>query len=92
MISSGLELTVLEDQRLEGQSVPQLRRGSDGIVYGFTQDGDLFTLNNGEIVRFLGHNSSRLQDVHSIMPDPEHPGGLYIGTSSESVMYDRFHL
>ncbi|MCR4606279.1 MAG: hypothetical protein K5771_00950, partial [Oscillospiraceae bacterium] len=90
MISSGFELTVLEDQRLEGQSVPQLRRGSDGIVYGFTQDGDLFTLNNGEIVRFLGHNSSRLQDVHSIMPDPEHPGRLYIGTSSESVMCGSF--
>ena len=90
VISPGFELTQLDYQNLEGQSVPQLRRGSDGLIYGFTQDGDLFTLYNGEVVRFIGHNSTRLKDVHSVMPDPEHPGRLYIGTSSESVCVGSF--
>ena len=90
VINQQLELALLDDGDLEGQTVPQLRRGSEGHVYGFTQDGDLFLLSKGELVRFIGHNSTGLNDVHSIMPDPEHPGSLYIGTSSETVQYASF--
>ena len=89
-INSGLELTLLEDERLDGQSVPELRRGSNGLIFGCTQDGDIFTLRNGEVLTWLSRDACRIKDVHCILPDPEHPDLVYVGTSASQVMHGSY--
>ena len=84
---SGTELTLLEDERLDGQSVPQLRIGNDGLLYGITGEDDLFTLKDGRVETFLGHNSCRVKGAHCIMPDPAHPGKLYVGSDDSEVYH-----
>ena len=84
-INSSMELTVLEDGRLEGKTVPELRLGGDGLIYGFTQEGDLFTMDNGELKDFIGYNECRVKEIHCIMPDPAHPGRLYLGNEASEI-------
>ena len=82
-----LKLSMLEDERLKEHTIPVLRTGSDGLVYGFTQEGDIFTLKDGKVNSFLDHEACRAKGIHSIMPDPTRPGRLYIGTEGSEVYY-----
>ena len=81
------KLTLLDDEQLNEQTIWELRRGADGLIYGLTQDGDLFTLRKGRVATYLGHEECRIKGVHSIMPDPQHPGRLYVGTENSEVCY-----
>lgn len=85
VIDADLRLSVLQDARVDGLTIPVLRRGSDGLIYGLTQNGDLFTLMDGELVTFLSHEECRVKDIHSILPDPVNPGRLYLGTENSEV-------
>lgn len=80
-------LVTLEDARVQGQDISNLRRGADGMVYGFTRDGDLFTLKNGGLTGFWESGKVQVKGMHSILPDPEHPGFIYIGTDNSEVYY-----
>ena len=82
-----LKLTVMKDERLMGKNIPVLRSSVDGLVYGFTQAGDIFTLKDGKLNSFLDHEDCRAKGIHSIMPDPSRPGRLYIGTDKSEVYY-----
>ena len=86
MIDNEMRLTLMEDKRIRNQMIRDLHLGSDGLVYGLTQNGDLFTLKGGEIVTFLSQERSRVKGVLSIIPVPDHPGEVYLGTDS-SMMY-----
>ena len=83
------QLTVPEDERIYEHTIPELYTGGDGLVYGRTMDGDLFTLKNGELVTFLNHDECRVHGIHCIMPDPGNPGRLYLGTEGTKVCYGR---
>ena len=87
MIDGDLILTVLEDEQLAGQTVINLRPGSDGLVYGLTDGSDLFTLKDGKVVTFLSHEECRIQDIAQILPDPAHPGNLYVGDTHTHIYY-----
>ena len=86
MIDAGMKLTVLADERIAGQSIKDCRHGSDGLIYGLTQAGDLFTMKDGRLVTFLGHEECRVQGILAMIPDPRRPGDLYLGTK-ESRLY-----
>ena len=86
-VDTELNLTMLRDVRVDGKSIPDLRCGSDGLVYGFTQDGDLFVLRDGAIDTFLGKDECPVRNIQSILPDPARPGSLYIGTEGSEVWY-----
>ncbi|MBO6092281.1 MAG: histidine kinase [Oscillospiraceae bacterium] len=87
MIDGSQNLTVLSGERIAGQSIPELRLGSDGLIYGFTAAGDLFTVANGKLVTFLGHDECRIKNISSILPDPGHAGNLYVGTGGSRIYY-----
>ena len=87
VIDSNLNLTVLKDERISEQMIQDLRLGNDGLIYGLTQNGDLFTMKNGEILFFLSSEECRVKRVLSILPDPEKPGDVYLGTESSQIYY-----
>ncbi len=80
IIDASLAFTPLEDERISEQTVPQIHRGSDGLIYGLTQTGDLFALKNGKMSAFLKSADFPSEEPLEIFPDPEQPGYLYVGT------------
>ena len=87
MVDAEMNLTVLKDDRIAEQTIQELRLGPDGLIYGLTSVGDLFTVKNGELVTFLSHEECRVADILSILPDPGHPGRLYLGTGDSRIYY-----
>ena len=82
-----MNLAVLDDERINDRTIRDVRRGNDGLIYGITEDGDLFTLRDGKIDFFLDRNTCRIQGILAILPDPEAPGYLYIGTSESRIYH-----
>ncbi len=87
MIDAEFRLSVLEDERLGGLSVRDLRMGSDGLLYGVTVDEDLFAVKDGKLVYFLSCEENRVKGLQCILPDPARPGYLYLGTDSSRIYY-----
>ena len=87
ILDTDMTLTVLTDERLDSQTIPELRRGSDGVIYGITQSGDVFTLKDGTLASFVDHEDCRIAGIHCIMPNPGHPGRVYVGAGESEVYY-----
>ena len=86
-IDAELNLSVLQDERIAGQSIRDIRRGCDGLIYGLSEAGDLFTVEKNELRFFLSHEECRVQGILSIFPDPKRAGVLYLGTENSQVFY-----
>ena len=79
-VDASLQYSPIEDQRISGQMISELRAGGNGLIYGLSSTGDLFTLKDGELVSYYKSGSLPFGTANSIYPDPEHPGCLYVGT------------
>ena len=85
VIDAGMNLTVLQDERISGQTIRDMRLGADGLIYGLTEAGDLFTIKDGELITFLSHDECRIKGILAIFPDPRRPGNLYLGTDGSQI-------
>ena len=86
-IDSDLNLHSIEDERIRDAYMRDLRAGNDGLLYGLTQLGDLFTMKDGRIVNFIRSEDADVQNVVSIFPDPLHVGLVYLGTEDSHIYY-----
>ena len=89
-ITPEMELCPLDDPRIADVFMQEMRTGSDGLLYCVSNNGDLFTLKNGQVVRFMDHESCPLSGIGCIYPDPERPGYLYMETEQEIVYRGNF--
>ncbi len=87
VVDRDMTLEILDDSRLDNAYISDIRLSSDGLIYGMTQAGDIFTLKDKKIVFWLSHEDSRVKGVISILPDPERPGDLYLGTESSEIYH-----
>ncbi len=78
-IDESLQYIPIENEKLTGKTISEVRRGSDGLVYGVSNTGDLFTLKNGMLVFWMDSNACPLESIFTVLPDPEHAGFLYAG-------------
>ncbi len=80
---------VVYESQIYDEYIRELRTGTDGVVYGITQNGAIFTFEDNRLTGF--YDSSRLnlsgEGIKSILPDPDKPGNLYIGTSTGKIVY-----
>ncbi|MBQ6540054.1 MAG: histidine kinase, partial [Oscillospiraceae bacterium] len=79
-ISPDLTLRHLDDPRIANIYMEHITRGEDGLLYCITNEDDIFTLRNGELVEFTDHSSTKIQGITFIRPDPSDPRKLYVGT------------
>ncbi len=77
----------IEDERLDSLTVKELRLSGDGLVWGLSTLGDLFSLKDGRVLSFLSHTECRVKGVLSILPDPMRPGYLYLGTEDNMLWH-----
>ena len=87
LIDPEMEVEALEDPRLITTYIRDIRIGADGLVYGMTQNGDLFSIRGKAVETFLSWENCRVPGIIGILPDPKHPGYLYLGTESSEVFY-----
>ena len=87
VIDRDMTLKTLTDPRLENVYIRDIRIGAEGLIYGLTQAGDLFTLKNRAIETWLGQEDCRVKGVIGLLPDPKQPGKLYLGTESTEIYY-----
>ena len=82
-VGPDMSLRMLDDGPIAGQTVLRLRRGGDGLVYGLLDTGDLFVLGDGRLSSFVKRADYPFGQALAILPDPEDPGRLYVGTDDE---------
>ncbi|MBR6705853.1 MAG: histidine kinase [Clostridia bacterium] len=85
-----MTLSILQDVRVSSRSIQELRLGPDGLVYGLTSDGELFSMENGEVVSYIYRSLCPVKGILSILPDPAHPDKLFLGTEGSQVYYGSF--
>ena len=77
VIDSDGNLRMMEDEAIAEANMRDLRMGSDGIIYGLTNFGDLMKIKDGKLVSFLSAEETPVQGVASMLPDPVEPGKLW---------------
>ena len=87
---AAMNLHPLNEAQISSEYVDELRTDPNtGIIYGITQDGDVFTIENEKITSY--YEGSRLvgntSNANCILPDPENPGYVYIGTEGSEIYY-----
>ena len=87
VIDAELNLTVLDDERISGGMIRDIRTGSDSLIYGITQNGDLFTLRDSKIISFLRAEDNPRGAVVAVLPDPAQPGALYYAPGRLTRVY-----
>ncbi|MCR5487318.1 MAG: HD domain-containing protein [Lachnospiraceae bacterium] len=72
------QLSMMEETEIAEANMRDLRRGSDGIIYGLSNFGDLMKIEDGVLKNFLKTEDNPIEGgVGSIIPDPESPGKIY---------------
>ena len=87
LIDRDLQLHAPDDDRVKDDFIHELKRGKDGKTYGLTNNGDIFSMHGGEMLWFLERGNCRFKGVSSIMPDPEHPGYMYVESKNGLVYH-----
>ena len=90
-VDSELNLSLSRDDRLLGETVLDMRAGSDGLIYGATQSGDLFVMKDGKVVFFMLPGESRAGNIFAVLPDPLRPGTVYAAAENEQTHTARIY-
>ncbi|MBO6137411.1 MAG: HD domain-containing protein [Lachnospiraceae bacterium] len=77
-IDSEYNLTLLDDPAIAEANMRGLKKGTDGILYGYTDSGDIVTIKDGKLDRFLASDKNVISGgIGSLLPDPKAPGKIY---------------
>ena len=87
-LDSELTVHLIEDERFGNTYINDMQNGCDGKVYGVTQDGYVFVLENGEVVEFYDFNDSGYGAVSCIQPSVLENGKVYLGLERAVVVMD----
>ncbi|HAG70493.1 MAG TPA: histidine kinase [Lachnospiraceae bacterium] len=88
VIDEEYNLTALDDLDIAGADMRILRTGSDGVLYGTTDSGDLMMIKDGELLSFISIQDNPLGGAGAIIPDPENPGMIY----QEAADFGLYHV
>ena len=89
-VDTDMALHNMDDNGLSDEIIDSLSPGPDGMIYGRTNDGEIFSINKGEISDTLTGKDLGLGTITAIFADPESAGKIYLGTDSDSIYYGAF--
>ncbi len=89
-VDRGMELHVVDDERINDERILRLVSDTAGSVYGQTKTGSVFRLSGGEIVEFYTSSELGIEEITTILADPKRPGKIYFGTDSPYIYYGTF--
>ena len=80
-------LQKIDDPRINEKYVCELAPGSNGVLYGVTNDGDFFTLNGVRFGELFVSETIFHCKINTVYPDPDHPGFVYLGETGGSRIF-----
>lgn len=80
------ELSVIDNEAINGKYIKQLTAGKDGAVYGCTMDGVFFRMENLEITASYGSEEMGFGIVSCITPDEYEAGVVWLGTDKSNII------
>ncbi|MBP5264569.1 MAG: HD domain-containing protein [Lachnospiraceae bacterium] len=87
MVDQSMRMRAMDAPQVNDEYIRMLRKGADGLIYGLTQEGAIFTMKDGAVTGFFEGAKMGIMDIHAILPDPAKPGYLYVGTEGSKVYY-----
>ena len=88
-IGDDLILQQIDEPLINDVYIKSLKIGSDDILYGITNGGDIFTIRNNKLTGFYGADELGISDAFSIIPDENNPAYVYIGSKNSEVYYGK---
>ena len=86
-VDEDLHVIVPDETRMRKEYVRDLKLGANNTVYALTIDGAIFTMRDGKMLSFFNSQDMGISEIHSILPDPDAQGKLYIGTKGSEIYY-----
>ena len=86
-VTPDMVLHRFDEKQINNKYICELRVTDSDIIYGETNDGDIFTIENGALTSFYGALSLGVGEVNCVLPDPDNPGYVYIGNTESQVYY-----
>ncbi len=84
---SDLELHSIDEPQINEEYIRYICMGPNNTLYGLTVNSAVFTMKDGKITGFHDLKRLGIEDVHSILPDQEHPGNVYIPNRQSEIFY-----
>ncbi len=88
-IDEEMNMINIDEPQINEEYIRDLRCDQDGLVYGVTMNGAIFTMKNRKLTGFYDGNKMNIGSIHTMMPDPENPGYIYIGTKDSEVYHGK---
>ncbi len=89
LISQDGRIVPVHDPRIGDSYVRDLLPDSNGVLYGVTMSGDVFSIKGEAILDFYTSDQLGIPNVISVLPDPNKPGYAYLGTKESTVYYGK---
>ena len=86
VIGSDMQVRTLKDAAIANVYIEKMKPGKDGIIYCISSEGDFFSIRGDQLLSYYDHSRMLINDVTSILPDPNDSDMIYFGTES-SVIY-----
>ncbi len=87
IVDNDMKLSFVQDKRIFSKYIDELMYEKDGLIYGLTNESDIFTLKDGEIVDYIDNKDIDADSVGCIIADPVNPGYAYIETGNSEMRY-----
>lgn len=87
---SSFSLHDVKGADLSGERILKLDSGKNGKVYGQTSDGLVFAISDGEITELYTSEELNMENIKTILVDPEDSDKVYFGTESNVIYHGRF--
>ena len=81
------QLWPVDDPMINRQYISELIPAPEGVIYGVTSMGDVFTVEQKRVSGYYSADALGFGPVKTLTPDPERPGYVYLGTRSDRIAY-----
>ncbi|MCR4690053.1 MAG: response regulator [Lachnospiraceae bacterium] len=85
----GLNLHTISDERIDNERILRLCSDANGVIYGVTSNGDVFTVSKSGIKDYYKSGDMGISKITTILTDPDRAGRLYFGTESDCIYYGK---
>lgn len=88
-IDTEMVMHQLDEPLLNDAYIKEFKIGTNDIIYGITNDGNLFEIINKKLTSYYDEEALGIDNVHCIYPDNENPGYVYLGSTVSEMYYGK---
>ncbi|MCR5701772.1 MAG: response regulator [Lachnospiraceae bacterium] len=89
-VDLNMSLTVIDDERINEERVLKLESDVNGIIYGQTKNGNVFSIKDKKVSAFYSSSDLGMETITTILVDKDKAGIVYLCTEGEDVYYGLF--